>query len=571
MDLVVWAAEQALQPVMEALGASWLSTPDLTTNEHVKAIWTTSLVVANGITVLFIVAGGFLVTARETLQTSYGLKQVLPRIAVGVVLANCSLIIGQKAIELTNALTVAIAGNTIDGPTAATAIRQVVDDALRGGGFLMALLAIAVIVMCLVLEFTFVLRLAALVILLGVAPAALICHASPLTEGVAHLWWRCTLACLGLQLGQATVVMASVKVFLTPAGPTVLGVPATGQGLLGVVVCLTMLWLLIKLPGWMRQFVLGPLGQRNGRGLLGQLLHAFIMIKTLGAAAGILGGASPSRTGGRTAPRPPGPRPSPGGPRPPRPPRPPRLGPTPVPPPPPGPVAFSHAPVTHTPLPAPSGTNTAPTFSHPATPSTPTPTPSGGAPAAQFSHPAPPHPSPPSPATPPARVTFSAATTPAPTPAPSGAAPAVRFSAAAAPQSAPRRPPAPVTPVFSAAQTTPPAVGGPRRTSTPGTRPTAARRATPSGRPAANPGSPSAVRRAATPSTPQSRPPAPPVPPSPDGQRSAAPPRPSPSPSGGVTSAGPSAVRPGPSPSPLPSRSSGPVRRSPSTRRGDQR
>ncbi|WP_437436766.1 hypothetical protein [Salinispora arenicola] len=148
-------------------------------------------------------------------------------------LANCSLIIGQKAIELTNALTVAIAGNTIDGPTAATAIRQIVDNALQGDGFLMALLAIAVIVMCLVLEFTFVLRLAALIILLGLAPAALICHASPLTEGVAHLWWRCVLACLGLQIGQAIVVMATVKVFLTPAGPTVMGVPSTGAGLLG--------------------------------------------------------------------------------------------------------------------------------------------------------------------------------------------------------------------------------------------------------------------------------------------------------------------------------------------------
>ncbi|MFD1326174.1 hypothetical protein ACFQ4H_34365, partial [Micromonospora sonneratiae] len=309
VDLVVWAAEQALQPVMEALGASWLSTPDLTSNEHVKAIWTMSLVVANGVIVLFIVAGGFLISARETLQTRYGLKQVLPRIAVGVVLANCSLIIGQKAIELTNALTVAIAGNTIDGPTAATAIRQIVDNALQGDGFLMALMAIAVIVMCLVLEFTFVLRLAALIILFGLAPAALICHASPLTEGVANLWWRCVLACLGLQLGQAIVVMASIKVFLTPAGPTVMGMPATGAGLLGVVVCLTMLWLLIKLPGWMRQFILGPLGQRSGRGLLGQLVQAVLMIKTLGAAAGLLGAASTGGGGGRTAPRPSGPRP----------------------------------------------------------------------------------------------------------------------------------------------------------------------------------------------------------------------------------------------------------------------
>ncbi|TCB91677.1 hypothetical protein E0H26_25580 [Micromonospora zingiberis] len=594
MDLVVWAAEQALQPVMEALGASWLSTPDLTVNEHVKAIWTTSLVVANGVVVLFIVAGGFLVTARETLQTQYGLKQVLPRIAVGVVLANCSLIIGQKAIELTNALTVAIAGNTIDGPSAATAIRQIVDDALRGGGFLMALLVIAVIVMCLVLEFTFVLRLAALVILLGVAPAALICHASPLTEGVAHLWWRCTLACLGLQLGQAIVVMASIKVFLTPAGPTVMGIPATEHGLLGIVVCLTMLWLLIKLPGWMRQFVLGPLGQRNGRGLLGQLVHAFLMIKTIGAAAGILGGASTARTAARTTPRPSGPRPLPGGPRPPRPARPPRPGTAPVPPSPPGPAAFSHAPASHTPLPAPSGTNAAPAFSHPAAPSTPPSPPSAGVGAVQFSHPSPPQPSPPAPVVPPARVAFSAAETTTPRPVRSGAAPAVAFSAAPGRQSAPRRPPAPVAPVFSAAQATP-ATGTrtaregsgavPPGGSTPATRPTAARRVTPTPRPAGTPvrtppAASAAARRATATGTPRPRPQSPSVPPSPDGRRSAAPspappsaPRPArPSAPTSAMPVDPSAVRAGRPPSPppdRPARPSAPQRR-PSTPRGDQ-
>ncbi|MDG4790226.1 hypothetical protein O7626_30620 [Micromonospora sp. WMMD1102] len=572
MDLAVWAAEQALQPVMEALGASWLSTPDLTSNEQVKAIWTTSLIVANGVVVLFIVAGGFLVTARETLQTQYGLKQVLPRIAVGVVLANCSLILGEKAIELTNALTIAIAGNTIDGPTAATAIRRIVDNALQGDGFLMVLMAIAVIVMCLILEFTFVLRLAALIILFGLAPAALICHASPLSEGVAHLWWRCILACLGLQLGQAVVVMATVKVFLTPAGPTVMGVPATRAGLLGIMVCLTMLWLLIKLPGWMRQFILGPLGQRSGRGLIGQLVHAFLMIKTLGAAAGLLGGASAAREAGRTTPRPPGPRPLPGGPRPPRP------GPAPVRPSPLGPVAFSHAPVTHTPLSAPSGTNAAPTFSHPATPSTPTPAPSGGVPAAQFSHPSPPQPSPSSPALPPARVAFSDAASTAPEPPAGGPVPAVTFSAAPAPQTAPRRPPAPVTPVFSAAPAAS-AAGGSRRASTPATRPTAAKWAAPSGRAATNAGTPAAppvaaTRRAPATSTPRPRSPAPSVPPSPDGRRSAAPsPAARPSPAAGATSAGPTAVRsgPSPSPSPPPARSSAPMRRRSSKPRGDQR
>jgi hypothetical protein len=125
---VVWAVEQALEPVMQALGRSWLSTPDFTGNAAAKGIWTTSLVVANAVFVLFIVAGGFVVTARETLQTRHGVKEILPRLAIGGVAANCSLILIQKLIEWTNALTVAIAANTIDGPSAAAAIRQTVDN-----------------------------------------------------------------------------------------------------------------------------------------------------------------------------------------------------------------------------------------------------------------------------------------------------------------------------------------------------------------------------------------------------------------------------------------------------------
>jgi len=591
VDLIGWAAEQALQPVMAALGASWLSTPDLTGNDQVKAIWTTSLVTANGVFVLFIVAGGFLVSARETLQTRYGLKQVLPRLAVGGVLTNCSLILAGKAIEATNAITVAIAGNTVDGPTAATAIRQIVDDAMQGGGLMLGLLVIAVIVMCLVLEITFVLRLAALIVLIGVAPAALICHASPLTEGIAHTWWRAFAACLGLQLGQAIVVMATVKVFLTPTGPSLLGIPTTGNGLLAILVCLTMLWVLIKLPGWMRQFVLGPIGQRGGRGLIGQLVHAYLTIKTLGAATGLLRGAGAARaagtaaTAGRrgTTPRPSGPRRSPprtGGPRPARSSS---ARSSPARPSPAGPAPFSHAPAPHTPLSSPSGTSGAPTFSPAPSPAgspapTGSPSPSGSVRAARFSHPSADEPGAASPAAPVARVAFSDAGPATARSASASPASAVTFSAAPTAHGAPRRPPAPVTPVFSSA----PAGSSPvatRSAATPASRPTAGRRATPAARAAAGattPASTPPTRTAPAPAsrtTPAARATTPVLPPPAPAQRAPTPSRSGP-PSPPTGTSGPSpatpaapavrAARPGSSPppssvppSPAPPRSSG--------------
>jgi hypothetical protein len=561
-EFLLWVAKTGLQPVMNALGTTALSTPDITGNPQVKVVWTTSLIVANGIYVLFVVLGGFILASRETLQSQYGFKQIAPRLAVGAVVSNISLILCGKAIEATNALTAAIAGQEVDGPNAAQAISGILDQPLTGTSpnILLILLVIAVAVLGLVVVITFILRVALLVLLFGIAPLAMVCHASPQTEGIAYTWWRAFFACLGLQVGQAVIVVGTVKVFLTPSGLVLLGVPATASGLLGVLVCVTMLWLLIKVPGVMKQFVLAPIGmQSQGRGLIGQLIQAFVMIKTLGAAVGLTGAAeaggraarvapaarqrsttSAARTGTRTA----RPVPAPGGrgarattPRS----APSRPSPT-------GPVAFSNAPTTQMPLSVPAGTSGAPAFSHPAQPHTSAPAPTAAAPAAPFSQPSPAQPPSPRPNSSPPSVAFSNATPTAASPTPSGPAPAPTFSAPQAPQSALRRPPAPVTPVFSSA---PP---------TPRTRPTAARRSAAASRsPGAGSSPPVTGTPATAPSPAARRAPQPAVPPP-------SRPRPTGSASPVFRPAPPPPAAPAP-PSPSPAASSPPspppVRRSP--------
>ncbi|MBQ1018012.1 hypothetical protein KBX71_09065 [Micromonospora sp. D93] len=511
--------ETGLAPVMDTLGKTVLSTPDLTDNEQVKTIWTTSLVIANTVFVLFVIVGGFVVTSRETLQSRHGLKEILPRLLIGGVGANLSLLLCAKILTVVNALTAAIAGQGVDGPAAATALTQALTNASQGNNFLLTLMILAALVMAIVVVLTFILRVAAMILLIGVSPLALMCHATPQTEGLAYTWWRAFGACLGMQLAQAFIMLATIRVFLTPTGPAVLGLPITTDGFLGIGVCLTMLWVLIKLPGWMKQFILGPLGQSRGRGLLGQLVSTYLTFKTLGLAAGALGGSKAAgRTagtavrGGGTAPRPglgrpgPGRPPRPGTPRPPRPPRSGPSGPSPVPA---GPAAFSHAPSVHTPLAQPAGTTTAPAFSHTEPPATAGPT--GAVPPTGFSATPSPQPAPPASVSPSA-VSFShppttlapAAIRDATGSAPASTrAPAVVFSAAPPAQTAPKRPPAPVTPTFSTAPATPARP-----------RPTAAKRApaTPARTPpaaGANPATPPRVTRTAAPTprpTPTPRP-----------------------------------------------------------------
>jgi len=534
-DFIAWIARTGLKPVLDALGHTVLSTPKLTDNPQVKAIWTTCLVTANAIFVLFILAGGFIITSRETLQSQYGLKEIAPRVVVAGVAANVSLLVCGKAIEAANALTAAIAGQGVDGNGAATALNQILNQPPSPNmpPILFSLLILAALVMAIVVLVTFILRTALLVLLIGVAPLALTCHATPQTEGLAYTWWRAFGACLAMQLGQAVIVLATVRVFLTPAGPEALGVPLTNDGLIAILVCLTMLWLLIKLPGWMVHLILGPLARRHGRGLVGQIIHAVIMLKTLGTLAGISRGTSrPARSGPRpgtgTGPSPTGPSPSPGGPtrptggpRPSRPPRPPRPGrPRPVPAPA-GPAAFSNAPATQAPMPAPAGTATAPAFSNAPVPATPRPTAAGGASPARFSH-QPAAQATPAPAGRPAPVQFSNAAAPAASRRPAGAAPAASFSAASRPQTAPKRPPAPVTPVFSAPAR--PALGGGTRAARVGSPPARSVPAVPARPRRVDPPSPrgsASARRAPAPSPPSPparapRPaPSPPVPPSP--------------------------------------------------------
>ncbi|MGH3659599.1 MAG: hypothetical protein ACRDUA_23365, partial [Micromonosporaceae bacterium] len=89
-ELFTWMVKSALKPVLALLGETLLSTPDLTGDKRVKQIWTGSLVVANAVFVLYVVAGGFVIATRDALQTSHGLGQIAPRIGVAALAANLS-------------------------------------------------------------------------------------------------------------------------------------------------------------------------------------------------------------------------------------------------------------------------------------------------------------------------------------------------------------------------------------------------------------------------------------------------------------------------------------------------
>ena len=80
----------------------------------------------------------------------------------------------------------------------------------------MVIVAVLLVVLVFTLVFGWLTRIALMVILIAIAPAALACYALPFTEGVAKLWWRAMLGCLGTPVLQVVAVVSGLKVLLDP-------------------------------------------------------------------------------------------------------------------------------------------------------------------------------------------------------------------------------------------------------------------------------------------------------------------------------------------------------------------
>jgi hypothetical protein len=182
----------AINPVFGLLGKSLLATPQLDQTGEVQSLWTGSLVVANACIALLVVAGGLTLMGYQSVQTSYTVKDIAPRMVVGVVLANVSLLLAGKAIGFANGLSSALLSPGVNPSQAARTLSAAITHAIDPSNAVMfvILVAIGAVVLGLILALIYVVRIMLTILLIGAAPLALVCHALPQTEGLAKLWWR---------------------------------------------------------------------------------------------------------------------------------------------------------------------------------------------------------------------------------------------------------------------------------------------------------------------------------------------------------------------------------------------
>ncbi|MGP4115028.1 hypothetical protein ACTWP5_29515 [Streptomyces sp. 4N509B] len=318
--------QAAMEPFLELLGQTLLATPQVTDNQTLVEMWRASLGLTMAAYVLLVMAGGLTLMGYETVQTRYALKQIAPRLVVGVVAAALSLPLMERAIDMANALSAAIMDQKLDDTGRGIAemlLGGALSDLLLSAAPLGGMLHLAILTLVLLVLVAGVLvgylARAAMVALLAVsAPLALACHGLPQTEGVAKLWWRALGGCLAIQLAQAVTLAVAVRLYFAP-GNTILGHPHPGQ-LETLLSGLCLFWVLWKIPGWTVQVILrgtpatpphAPAPLRILRSAaIAMLIHRYLP-PGRGAAAGRRG-APPARSG----PTPPGPSAPPASPTP---------------------------------------------------------------------------------------------------------------------------------------------------------------------------------------------------------------------------------------------------------------
>lgn len=274
--------KDALDPAMVLVGRTLLSTPQVAGEAQIRSYWQLSLGVADSLLVLVVIASGVLVMGHETLQTSYALKDILPRLLVAAIAANASLAISGLMVNFANELASGLLGAGVNPEQAGHTLELLVLGAISGGGIFLVLLGLACAVLAVALLVLYVVRSCLIVLFVCAAPLLLLGHGLSQTEGMARLWWRVMLAALGVQVAQAITLAAAVHVFFSTGGDGVLGIGSGGGSVVDLVLVLCLFWVLLRIPFWAKELALS--GRHSNAARMIKTFVTYRVIRSLGAA-----------------------------------------------------------------------------------------------------------------------------------------------------------------------------------------------------------------------------------------------------------------------------------------------
>jgi hypothetical protein len=180
---------------------------------------------------------------ERSVRAHYGLKVVLPRLLLALVLMHFSLPLMQMAVDLDNALCrVAIeAGVPLRSaamPWSPAISSGAVQHITAAQDLFHAVFAVALVIALVILVLAYILRHALLGVLIVTAPLAGLCTALPETRSYARTWLRLFLVTVFMQAVQLIVLRVATEVAFD-----------SGGGLAQTLEALATLFLMLKVPG----------------------------------------------------------------------------------------------------------------------------------------------------------------------------------------------------------------------------------------------------------------------------------------------------------------------------------
>src|SRR5262249_12786103 len=154
----------ALNPLLELLSKTLLSTPSPQSLPRIGELWANSWQILLACYALIVLLAGVLVMAHETVQTQHSITQIAPRLLVGFLAGALSLWAASQAIEIANAVTQAVMGGGLDASSAGETLRNLVLGPLNGG-FFVIFVGVVLVGMLLVLLVTYIVRVVLTLIL----------------------------------------------------------------------------------------------------------------------------------------------------------------------------------------------------------------------------------------------------------------------------------------------------------------------------------------------------------------------------------------------------------------------
>jgi len=252
----------AVNALWDLLSGTVFVSPDVTQLPQVQHFASTSLGIVNASYVLAFLWVALLVMGRDTIQTTYGPSELIPRLVIGLIGANVALPLLSALIQLANSVTAALTGQDITAPESMRQLRTTTTTALdvkdvnAPAAVLLLVIGLMITVLVAILIVQWIVRIGVLIVAAGIAPIALALHGTPQTEGAAKLWWRTVLAALGTVVMQGVALDTTLTIFLNPDfNLPVLGLPGDPGAVMNLFVVLCLLWAVIKIPGLMRRYV----------------------------------------------------------------------------------------------------------------------------------------------------------------------------------------------------------------------------------------------------------------------------------------------------------------------------